>query len=35
MRPARIAAMVGDEDQQQVERKRTEEKPLRFAYQAR
>ena len=27
--------MVGDEDQQQVERQRTEEKPLRFAYQAR
>ena len=35
MRPARIAAVVGDEDEQQVERQRTEEKPLRFAYQAR
>src|SRR5437773_4726554 len=35
VRPARIAAIVGDEQQQQVERRRTEKKPLRFAYQTR
>ena len=35
VRPAGIAAMVGDENQQQVERQRTEEQPLRFAYQPR
>ena len=27
--------MVGREDQQEIQRQRTEEKPLRFAYQAR
>ena len=35
MRPGRIVAVIGDEDEQQVQGERPEEEPFCFAYQAR
>jgi hypothetical protein len=35
MRPGGILAMIGDEDEQQVQGERAEEQPFCFAYQAR
>jgi len=35
VRPARIVAAIGDENQQQVERRRRQEEPFCFANQAR